>query len=86
MSGLGVDGEVLVVLGGGGGRIRLGDGGLGNCKRRSCCGLSRLCRLLLRRACCNRFRVSFGTGSGGKFRYLLVSHRGRRCDNHESFR
>ena len=86
MGGLGVDVEALAISGGGGGRVRLGDGGLGSCKRRSCCGLSRLGRLLLRRACCNRYRVGFNTGSGGEFRHLLVSHRGRRGDSHERFR
>ena len=68
------------------GRILPGDGGLGSCKRRSCCGLSRLGRLLLRRAYCNRYRVDFNTGGGGEFRYLLASHRGRRCGSRESLR
>jgi hypothetical protein len=84
LSGLGVVVGALVVSGCGGGRVRLGDGGLGSWKRRSCCGLSRLGRLLLCRACCNRCRMGFGTASGGEFRHLLVSYRGRRCGSREN--
>ncbi len=69
----------------GGGRVRLGDGVLSSCKRRSCCGFGRLDRLLLRRACCYRCRVGFTTGSGGEFRQLSISYSCRRRCSHENF-
>jgi len=74
----------LAVSSYGGGRVRLVDGGLGSCKRCSCCGLSRLVRLLLRRACCYCCRVGFKTGSGREFRHLLSSYGGRRCGSREN--
>ena len=64
---------------------QVGDGGLGICKRRSCCGLSRLGLLLLRCACCYCYCVGFSTGSGSEFRQLLISYSGRRYGSHENF-